>query len=132
MAVTKSKLFLWLFTPFALIAALLAGYLWVALNWSYSKGERACYVQKFSQKGWLIKTWEGELALVAVPGSMPEKFFFTTRNDELAKKINATVGKRVSISYEQHKGLPANLFGDTDYFAKDVKVIEESQILQKQ
>jgi hypothetical protein len=124
MAVTKSKLFLWLFTPFALIAALLAGYLWVALNWSYSKGERAGYVQKFSQKGWLIKTWEGELALVAVPGSMPEKFFFTTRNDELAKKINATVGKRVSISYEQHKGLPANWFGDTDYFAKEVKVIE--------
>jgi len=124
MAVTKSKLFLWLFTPFALIAVLFAGYLWVALNWSYSKGERAGYVQKFSQKGWLIKTWEGELALVAVPGSMPEKFFFTTRNDELAKKINATVGKRVSITYEQHKGLPANWFGDTDYFAKEVKVIE--------
>ena len=124
MAVTKAKVFLWLFTSFALIAALAAGYLWVALNWSYSKGERAGYVQKFSQKGWLIKTWEGELALVAVPGSMPEKFFFTTRNDELAKKINATVGKRVSITYEQHKGLPANWFGDTDYFAKEVKVIE--------
>jgi len=124
MAVGKAKLFLWIFTPFALISVLLAGYLWLALNWSYSKGERAGYVQKFSQKGWLIKTWEGELALVAVPGSMPEKFFFTARNDELAKKINASVGKRVSIYYEQHKGLPANWFGDTDYFAKDVKVIE--------
>lgn len=124
MAVTKSKLLLWIFTPFALIAALLAGYLWLALNWSYSKGERAGYVQKFSQKGWLIKTWEGEMAMVAVPGSMPEKFYFTSRNDELAKKINATVGKRVSIYYEQHKGLPANWFGDTDYFAKEVKVIE--------
>src|SRR5512137_786296 len=99
MAVTKSKLFLWLFTPFALIAVLLAGYLWLALNWSYSKGERAGYVQKFSQKGWLIKTWEGELTLVAVPGSMPEKFFFTARNDELAKKINASVRKRVAVSY---------------------------------
>lgn len=124
MAVTKSKLFLWVFTTFALIATFFAGYLWLALNWSYSKGERAGYVQKFSQKGWLIKTWEGELALVAVPGSMPEKFFFTTRNDELAKKINASVGKRVSIYYEQHKGLPANWFGDTDYFAEDVKVLE--------
>jgi hypothetical protein len=124
MAVTKAKVFLWIFMPFALIAALFAGYLWVALNWSYSKGERAGYVQKFSQKGWLIKTWEGELALVAVPGSMPEKFFFTARNDELAKRINASVGKRVAITYEQHKGLPANWFGDTDYFAKEVKVIE--------
>jgi len=124
MAVSKSKLFIWLFTPFALITALFAGYIWIALNWSYSKGERAGYVQKFSQKGWLIKTWEGELALVAVPGSMPEKFFFTTRNDDLAAIINSTVGKRVALSYEQHKGLPSNWFGDTDYFVKAIKVIE--------
>jgi len=124
MAVTKSKLLLWIFTPFVLIAALFAGYLWLALNWSYSKGERAGYVQKFSQKGWMIKTWEGELTLVAVPGSMPEKFFFTVRSDELAKKINTSVGKRVAVSYEQHKGLPANWFGDTEYFVKEIKVIE--------
>ena len=124
MAVTKSKVFIWLFITVALVVAAFAGYLWVALNWSYSKGERAGYVQKFSQKGWLIKTWEGEMAMVAVPGSTPEKFFFTARSDELAKKINAAVGKRVSIYYEQHKGLPANWFGDTDYFAKEVKVLE--------
>ena len=124
MAATKAKVFLWVFTSFALIAALLAGYLWIALNWSYSKGERAGYVQKFSQKGWLIKTWEGELTLVAVPGSMPEKFFFTTRNDDLAKRINSSVGRRVALSYEQHKGLPSNWFGDTEYFVKEIKVIE--------
>ena len=124
MAVSKAKVFLWIFMPFALVIALFAGYLWLALNWSYAKGERAGYVQKFSQKGWLIKTWEGELALVAVPGSMPEKFFFTVRSDELAKRINAAVGKRISIVYEQHKGLPGNLFGDTEYFGKDVKVLE--------
>ncbi|MBP1727656.1 MAG: hypothetical protein H6Q56_29 [Deltaproteobacteria bacterium] len=124
MAVTKAKVFLWIFMPFVLAGALFAGYLWVALHWSYSKGERAGYVQKFSQKGWLIKTWEGELALVAVPGSMPEKFFFTVRDDELAKRINAAVGKRIAIAYEQHKGLPSNWFGDTDYFAYELKVIE--------
>ena len=124
MAVTKAKVFLWIFMPFVLAGALFAGYLWLALHWSYSKGERAGYVQKFSQKGWLIKTWEGELALVAVPGSMPEKFFFTVRDDELAKRINAAVGKRIAISYEQHKGLPSNWFGDTDYFAYELKVIE--------
>jgi hypothetical protein len=124
MAITKSKVFLWLFLAIAVPVALFAGYLWVALSWNYSSGERAGYVQKFSKKGWLIKTWEGELALVAVPGSMPEKFFFTARNDELARKINASVGKRVTIFYEQHKGLPSNWFGDTEYFAKDVKVIE--------
>lgn len=124
MAITKSKVFLWIFTPFALLAATLAAYLWLALNWSYSKGERAGYVQKFSQKGWVIKTWEGELTLVAVPGSMPEKFFFTVHSNDLAKKINTTVGKRVSIYYEQHKGLPSNWFGDTEYFAKEIKVLD--------
>jgi len=124
MAVTKSKLLFWLFTAIALISALFAGYLWLALNWSYSKGERAGYVQKFSQKGWMIKTWEGELTLVAVPGSMPEKFFFTVRSDDLAKNINTSVGKRVAVSYEQHKGLPGNWFGDTEYFVKEIKVLE--------
>lgn len=124
MAVSKAKVFLWIFMPFLLAGALFAGYLWLALHWSYSKGERAGYVQKFSQKGWLIKTWEGELALVAVPGSMPEKFFFTVRDDELAKRINAAVGKRIAIAYQQHKGLPSNWFGDTDYFAYDLKVLE--------
>jgi hypothetical protein len=124
MAVTKAKVFLWIFMPFLLAGALFAGYLWLALHWSYSQGERAGYVQKFSQKGWLIKTWEGELALVAVPGSMPEKFFFTVRDDELAKRINAAVGKRIAISYQQHKGLPSNWFGDTNYFANELKVLE--------
>ncbi len=124
MAVKKTKIFLWILMPFVLAAALFAGYLWLALNWSYSKGERAGYVQKFSQKGWLIKTWEGEIAMVAMPGSTPEKFFFTVRNDELAKRINASVGKRIAISYEQHKGLPSNWFGDTDYFAYELKVLE--------
>ncbi|NVN99636.1 MAG: hypothetical protein HXX17_09950 [Geobacteraceae bacterium] len=124
MAVSKSKVFLWILTPFVLIAALVAGYLWVALNWSYSKGERAGYVQKFSEKGWLIKTWEGELSLVALPGSMPEKFFFTVRKDDLASRINSVVGKRVVVVYEQHKGLPSNWFGDTEFFVKEIKVLD--------
>lgn len=124
MAVSRSKILLWVLTPFVLIALLAAGYLWVALNWSYSKGERAGYVQKFSEKGWLIKTWEGELSLVALPGSMPEKFFFTVRKDDLATRINSAVGKRVVVIYEQHKGLPSNWFGDTEYFVKEIKVLE--------
>jgi hypothetical protein len=124
MPVSKIKVFTWIFIALALPVLCFAGYLWVALKWSYSKGERAGYVQKFSQKGWLIKTWEGELTLVAVPGSMPEKFFFTVRKDEVAKKINTSVGKRVSLYYEQHKGLPGNWFGDTEYFVKELKPLD--------
>lgn len=124
MAISKAKIFFGSFIVVTLIAACFAGYLWVALNWSYSKGERAGFVQKFSQKGWLIKTWEGELTLVAMPGTTPEKFFFTVKNDAIAAKINSSVGRRVALDYEQHKGLPYNWFGDTQFFVKDIKVLD--------
>jgi hypothetical protein len=93
------------------------------LHWSYSAGERAGYLQKFSSKGFICKTWEGELQLVAVPGSTPEKFLFSVRGDAVAEKINATMGKRVTLTYEQHIGVPTNCFGETDYFVTDVKEV---------
>lgn len=124
MPLGKAKVFTWIFIPLAVVLAAFAGYLWLVLNWSYSKGERAGYVQKFSQKGWLCKTWEGELALIAIPGSLPEKFFFSVRDDNLAKKINTSLGKRVALTYEQHKGIPTTCFGESEYFARDIKVLE--------
>jgi hypothetical protein len=99
-------------------------YTWSALNWSYSKGERAGYVQKFSLKGWLCKTWEGELAMVNIPGSLTEKFQFTVRDDKIADYINASLGKRVTLSYEQHVGIPTTCFGETQYFVTAVRVVE--------
>lgn len=99
-------------------------YTWIALTWSYATGERAGYVQKVSKKGWICKTWEGEMALVTMPGTVAEKFYFTVRNEAIAQKINNLVGKRLAVSYEQHKGLPTSCFGETEYFATEVKVIE--------
>jgi len=99
-------------------------YTWSALNWSYSKGERAGYVQKFSHKGWLCKTWEGELAMVNIPGSLTEKFQFTVRDDKIADYINASLGKRVALSYEEHVGIPTTCFGETRYFVTAVRVVE--------
>ncbi len=99
-------------------------YTWSALTWSYSSGERAGYVQKFSKKGWLCKTWEGELAMVSMPGTMPEKFYFTVRDDSVATRINRTLGKRVALTYRQHKGVPTSCFGETEYFVADVKALE--------
>ena len=81
-------------------------YTWSALTWTYSSGERAGYVQKFSKKGWICKTWEGELALVSIPGTMSEKFYFTVREDSVAARINQSLGKRVALSYKQHMGIP--------------------------
>ncbi|HXF96036.1 MAG TPA: hypothetical protein VNI61_08015 [Gemmatimonadales bacterium] len=99
-------------------------YTWTALAWSYSEGERVGYVQKFSKKGWICKTWEGELAMVAVPGSMPEKFLFTVRDDSVAEAINRSSGKRVRLHYEQHLGVPTTCFGETEYFVTGVQVVE--------
>ena len=104
--------------------ALFAIYIFVALNWSYSTGERAGFLQKVSNKGWICKTWEGELSLVAMPGAAPEKFLFTVRDEAVAQKITAAAGKRVTLNYEQHKGLPTSCFGDTDYFVTGVTEIE--------
>ncbi|PYP16812.1 MAG: hypothetical protein DMD52_06515 [Gemmatimonadetes bacterium] len=103
---------------------LFALYTWSALTWSYSKGERAGYVQKFSKKGWICKTWEGELAIVSIPGTMSEKFYFTVRIDSVAARINQSLGKRVALTYQQHIGIPTSCFGDTEYFVVDVKAVE--------
>jgi len=109
-----------LVTPVLLFAI----YTWSALTWSYSEGERAGYVQKFSKKGWICKTWEGELALVSMPGTVAEKFYFTVRDDVVADYINQSLGKRVTLSYQQHKGVPTTCFGETEYFVIAVRVVE--------
>jgi len=97
---------------------------WGTLTYDYSDGERAGFVQKFSRKGWICKTWEGELALVNLPGAMPEIFKFTVRDDAVAKQIESLVGKRVSLKYEQHIGVPTSCFGDTEYFIVGARAIE--------
>ncbi len=105
---------------------LTAGWTWLTLHWVYSEGERAGYVQKLSKKGWLCKTWEGELALVTMPGAIPEKFIFTVPDDATASRINALAGERVVLSYQQHRFIPSSCFGDTEYFVTDVAKVREA------
>ena len=107
------------------IAVLGAAYGWFVLHWNYSTGERAGWVQKFSKKGWLCKTWEGELALVTMPGTAQEKFFFTVWDDEVAERINRSMGKRVSLHYEEKVGLPTSCFGETRHYVTGIKAVED-------
>lgn len=109
------------------LLGLAAAWVWLTLNWSYADGERAGYVQKLSRKGWLCKTWEGEIAMVTMPGAIPEKFEFTVRDDSVAQKINALAGKRVVLHYKQHKFIPTSCFGETEYFIADVREVLEAQ-----
>lgn len=110
----------------ALLLAILgvAGFSWLMLHWSYASGERAGFVQKLSKKGWICKTWEGEMAMVSMPGTLSEKFYFTALDDATAAKLYASLGKRVSVHYEQHKWLPSSCFGETEYFVTAVQVTE--------
>lgn len=106
-------------------AAIFALWTTIALTYTYSSGPRVGYVQKLSRKGWICKTWEGELAMSNVPGQAPELFRYSVRDDAVARAILALEGQRVSIEYDQHKGVPTSCFGETEYFAKAVRRVAE-------
>ena len=118
---TLKMMFWLLLVPILLIA----GYFAVVLNWNYSTGERAGWVQKLSRKGWVCKTWEGEMAMVSMPGAIPEKFLFTVRDDAVAESINKVMGKRVTLHYEEKVGLPTSCFGETRHFVTTVVQVED-------
>ena len=96
---------------------------WVSLGYTYERGDRAGYIKKISKKGWLCKTWEGELAMANLPGTMPQIFSFTVRNDSIAGLLEKSAGKQVSLIYEQHRGVPTSCFGDTEYFVTGIQRI---------
>lgn len=109
------------------LGLLAAAWLWLALHWNYSEGERAGYVQKLSKKGWLCKTWEGEIVMVTMPGAIPEKFEFSVRDEAVSQKINSFAGKRVVLYYRQHKFIPSSCFGETEYFVENVREVLDTQ-----
>lgn len=96
---------------------------WITLSFSYSSGERAGFLQKVSKKGWVCKTWEGEIQLTAMPGAAPEIFTFTVRSDSLAQVLNKLNGQKVVLEYQQHKGLPGSCFGETEYFVVGARAV---------
>jgi hypothetical protein len=120
----KSRVIFWIMGTLLVPVVVFILYTWITLSWSFSKGERAGYIQKLSKSGWICKTWEGEMAMVTMPGAIPDKFLFSVRDGNVAELINKFAGKRVTLVYEQHKGVPTSCFGDTEYFVVDAKAIE--------
>lgn len=96
----------------------------LVLNWSYSDGWRSGILQKFSRKGWVCKTWEGELAMTTVPGVAPTVWLFSVRDKDVSRQISDAVGKRVRIHYKEHRGVPSDCFATTNYFV-DSLVIDQ-------
>ncbi len=116
----RNKVLIALLVLLLVPAVVIALWIWVALGYTYASGERAGYVQKISKKGWICKTWEGELAMANLPGTMPQIFTFTVRNDSIAHVIERNAGKQVSLTYDQHRGVPTSCFGETEYFVTEV------------
>lgn len=127
MQTTGAKIAKRLVLFFLLPLVILIGYTFFTLHWVYSSGERAGFVQKISEKGFVCKTYEGELVLVTIPGTQAEKFLFTAKNKAIFDKINETIGQRVRLLYKQHKWIPSSCFGDTEYFVYDVKLLENQE-----
>ena len=110
---------------FLLVLLFLAvGTLLIAFNYSYSDGNRAGYIQKFSKKGWLCKTHEGELAMTTVPGTAPVLWEFTVWDDQVATQLSQVMGKRVVLHYKEFRYLPTACFGETAYFVDHVDIQE--------
>ena len=115
------KSYLWGSLVGALLIIIL--YTLFMLWWSYSEGERAGVLQKFSKRGWVCKTWEGELAMYVVGGVAPQIWTFSVRDDAVAQQLHAAVGQQVRLRYSEHPGLPTNCFGETDYFVQSVEIV---------
>ena len=98
----------------------IVGWTWITLHFSYSNGERVGYIQKISKKGWVCKTWEGELAMLNQPGVPAQIFTFSVRDEAVAQNILRYAGQRVSLTYKQHRGVPSSCFGETEYFITNV------------
>jgi hypothetical protein len=123
-ATAQRRGFTWYLVWSVIVAVVLVTLYTIFMLWySYSDGERAGVLQKFSRRGWVCKTWEGEIAMYVVGGVAPQIWHFSVRDDETATALGRAVGRQVRLHYSEHPGLPTNCFGDTDYFVDKVEIV---------
>jgi hypothetical protein len=122
--VSKTKLISGVILTLLVLLGGVALYTFATLKISYSDGDRSGLLQKFSRKGWVCKTYEGELALSYVPGVAPVLWYFSVRDEAVAQKVNQGLGKKVVVHYTEHHGVPTECFGETDYFVDGLRVVE--------
>jgi hypothetical protein len=120
---TTSKILKWLLVFFIIF---LCGFIYWKYYFTYSEGYRAGLLQKFSSKGALFKTYEGEMILSSVSSSRDvalasEKFLFSMTNKSLVRQFDTLQGDMVIVHYKQKNG---TLFwrGDSEYLVDSVMV----------
>ena len=123
----KKSLWRWLIIILLVIVIVpslgFAAWVWGTLQFAYSSGERNGYIQKISNKGWVCKTWEGELAMTTTPGTAPQIFDFSVRDAGVARQLTSVMGQRATLIYEQHRFVPTNCFGETEYYITGVRAM---------
>jgi hypothetical protein len=124
--VVKKKLRRTLYLISLLIIIILGVYIYWKYFFTYSEGYRAGLLQKFSNKGTLFKTYEGELILSSVTGKSDvviasEKFLFSVVDENLAAHLDTLQGKNVIVHYKQKNG--ALIWkGDTPYYVDSARL----------
>lgn len=120
---TRTKLLLlgFVVSPLVIVALWTVGALW----FSYSDGYRAGVLQKFSRRGWICKTDEGELAQAVVQGIAPLIWNFSVRNPAVKLQLDSLVGRKVSLHYTEHRGVPTSCFASTDYYVDSVSLVKD-------
>ena len=109
------------------LLVLALGLTYLAFNVSYSSGERAGTVSKFSHRGYVFKTYEGDLNVGGFSGNTgnltPQIWSFSVENgqDSIAKKLEGAMltGKRVRLHYEQ-KYFKLYWKGEAEYFVTEI------------
>lgn len=109
-----------------LIIVIFGGMFYWKYYFTYSEGYRAGLLQKFSKKGAMFKTYEGEIILSSVSSSRDvalasEKFYFSLSNKKLVRQFDTLQGDMVIVHYKQ-KNAPAFWRGDSPYLVDSVKI----------
>jgi len=121
---SSGRLGRWLVILLLLIMVGVGLWTWLALSWAYSDGERAGVLQKFSRRGWVCKTQEGESAQYVVAGVSPQIWAFSVRDPVVGAQLNKVVGRKLQLHYTEHAGVPSSCFGDTRYYVDRVTVVD--------
>ena len=118
------KVFHWFIAVMVVIAAI---FIYCKFFYTYSDGYHAGLLQKFSHKGHVVKTYEGEMILSSISGNMDvtlayEKFSFSVTDQNLTRKLDTLQGQLVLVHYKQKNGV---LFwrGDSEYMVDSVKQV---------
>ena len=127
-SVIKKKIKRYFYYLVSVVILLVGIWIYWSYFFNYSDGYRAGLLQKFSRKGNIFKTFEGEMVLSSVQSNKnvtlaSEKFLFSVTDKNLALQLDTLQGKTVIVHYKEKKNaLPWR--GDSAHIVDGVKIAD--------